>query len=68
MPRVSGVSGSSTVWRILRNPIPITVSPCVLLKPIGLRSSVTFNVFAADLAAFATFATFDLALPMTFDL
>src|SRR5262245_53410352 len=51
MPRVSAVSGSSTVWRMRRKPIPSTVFPCVLLKPIGLFTRVTFNRFDASFAA-----------------
>src|SRR5688572_7031575 len=47
MPRVSGVSSSSTVWRILRSPIPWTVAACVRLNPIGLRTSVIFSFFFA---------------------
>src|SRR5687768_5591473 len=54
MPRTSGVSGSSTEWRMRRSPIPCTVWPCVLLKPIGLLTSVIVSFFApaSFLAAF----------------
>src|SRR5262245_7394526 len=60
MPRVSGVSGSSTVWRIFRSPMPCTVFACVLSKPIVLRTSVTFSVFAA--AVFPAFLAIRCAL------
>ena len=53
MPRVAGVSGSSTECRMRRSPIPSTVFACVLLKPIVLRRRVIFNFFAAGFAAFA---------------
>src|SRR5438034_6065945 len=57
MPRVSGVSASSTVWRIRRSPMPSTVSPCVLLKPIGLRTSVILSRLASVCLLAAFFAT-----------
>src|SRR5215467_12771812 len=43
-PRVSGVSFNSTVWRIRRKPMLRTTSPWLLLKPIGLFTSVTLTV------------------------
>src|SRR6185503_20407318 len=50
MPRVSGVSGSSTVWRSRRSPMPWTVLACVLLKPMVLRTSVTFSFLSVACA------------------
>ena len=53
IPRVSGVSTSSTVWRMRRRPIPSTVSAWVRLNPIGLRTRVILTVlpdFAFDFA------------------
>src|SRR5262245_27951478 len=44
MPRVAGVSFSSTVCRIRRRPRLRTTVPWLLLKPIGLLSSVTLTV------------------------
>src|SRR5688572_25220417 len=60
MPRVSGVSGSVTEWRILRRPIPSTVFACVSLKPMVLLTSVTCNIFAA-VCFFALFLTMTLS-------
>src|SRR5687767_2756841 len=51
MPRVSGVSGSSTEWRIFRSPMPWTVFACVSLKPIVLLTSVTLSRLAAAFCA-----------------
>src|SRR5215813_10189588 len=44
MPRVSGVSFSSTVWRIRRRPSPLTTVACFRSNPVGLTSSVTLTV------------------------
>src|SRR5688572_21508049 len=65
MPRVSGVSGSSTVWRIFRNPIPRTVSNWVRLKPIVLLTSVTFSSLAAGF--FALFLAMSLSALLIHD-
>src|SRR5688572_29127914 len=64
MPRMDGVSGSSTVWRILRNPSPRTHIRCPCWVPIGLLTSVTLRVLPPKFAfawvirpAFGTLAT-----------
>src|SRR5919201_1359505 len=44
MPRVAGVSFSSTVWRMRRRPRPRTVVACFRSNPIGLFTSVTLTV------------------------
>src|SRR6056297_423922 len=41
MPRISGVSCSSTLWCMRRKPRPRTVSRCLPILPLGLRTSVT---------------------------
>ena len=53
IPRVAGVSGSSTLWLIRRRPMPSTVFAWVLLNPIVLLRSVTVRRLAdLPLAAF----------------
>jgi hypothetical protein len=46
MPRVAGVSGSSTLWVSRRRHLPSTVFAWVLLNPIVLLRSVTVRRFA----------------------
>src|SRR5882672_2815478 len=43
MPRVDGVSMSSTVWWGCRNPRPCTTAACFLSKPMVLLTSVTLT-------------------------
>jgi hypothetical protein len=45
IPRTDGVSSSSTLWRIRRNPRPRTVARCDAFVPITLFTSVTLTVF-----------------------
>src|SRR4026209_2151019 len=52
MPRVSGVSASSTVWLRRRSPRPITVSSCVRLNPIVLFTSVILRRLPSAFFAF----------------
>ena len=44
MPRIAGVSSTSTVWCIRRKPRPAKHSLCLGSEPIGLRTSVTLTV------------------------
>lgn len=41
MPRIAGVSSSTTEWRILRNPRPFRVALCLGKRPIELLVWVT---------------------------
>src|SRR5262245_51739309 len=50
MPRVAGVSMSSTVWPMRRRPMPCTVFACVLLNPIGLFTSVILTVLPSAIS------------------
>ena len=49
MPRVDGLSGSSTVWFKLRRPSDCSVWPCRAGRPIVLRLSVTLTVCRGSL-------------------
>ena len=55
MPRVAGVSTSSTLWPIRRSPMPCTVAAWVRSNPIGLFTSVIFT-FGVSPAGFFFFA------------
>src|SRR5439155_5163727 len=55
MPRTAGVSGSSTVWRKRRRPIPSTTFAWLRLKPIVLFTSVIRIVRCSPLC-FVVFA------------
>src|SRR5215510_15765426 len=50
MPRIAGVSSSSTVWCSRRNPRPRTVLRCGALHAIGLFTSVTRSLFLSAIA------------------
>src|SRR5687767_6661686 len=56
MPRVSGVSASSTVYPSRRRPRPVTTLSCFRSNPIVLFTSVIRSFFADDVFAFALFA------------
>src|SRR3954447_8569222 len=47
MPRVGGVSITSTVWLVHLSPSPRTVARCDSLQLAVLFASVTFNFFAS---------------------
>ena len=51
IPRVAGVSGSSTECPIRRRPMPWTTCAWFLLNPIVLLRSVIFSLFPSFFAA-----------------
>src|SRR5512134_1033092 len=56
MPRISGVSATTTVWLMRRRPRPRTVARWRWIWPKGLFTSVTFTFLAGAFFAMAVSA------------
>ncbi len=60
MPRLDGVSITSTIWLIRRKPKPRTHARCSGRVPIMLFSSFTLIVFVSCAMAYPEFSSTDL--------